>query len=363
MTHPSHPRRAFFRRLRGGAVALAPLLALLLWAAAGCGGEGAEEAPADPAEAKTALVRTEMPEQRDVVDVVTLSADLEPLRRAVLAAEVPGTVERMTVDRGDRVSAGQVLATIDTRSLEQQVAEAQAVARQAEAQHQRAEALFERRSITKQQMLDAITNRDVARARLSSTKLDLEKSRLRAPWSGRVAQTRVEVGDYVVPGQAVVEIVQADRLKVVAPAPASDVPFLEVGRPVTIRVDAVPGEVYQGEVVRLGAELDPGARTLRVEAEIDNPDGRLRPGMLARMEIPRRTLEDALLVPLESLVDLGEERALFVVEDGVARRRIVELGPVLDDRVVVLSGLAPGEPVVVEGEQRVAEGQPVEEAG
>lgn len=148
----------------------------------------------------------------------------------------------------------------------------------------------------------------------------------------------------------------------VAPAPASDVPYLEEGTPVEIIVDALPGETFQGRIVRLGAELDPDSRTLDVEAEIANPDGRLRPGMLARMEVPRRTLQGALLVPLEALVDLGEERALFVVEDGVARRRIVELGPVLGERVVVLSGLAPGEAVIVEGEQRVAEGQPVEEA-
>jgi multidrug efflux pump subunit AcrA (membrane-fusion protein) len=99
-----------------------------------------------------------------------------------------------------------------------------------------------------------------------------------------------------------------------------------------------------------------------VEAEIANPGGRLRPGMLATMEVPRRTLEGALLVPLEAVVDLGEERALFVADGGVARRRVVELGPVLGERVVVAAGLAPGERVIVEGEERVAEGQPVEEA-
>jgi membrane fusion protein (multidrug efflux system) len=140
------------------------------------------------------------------------------------------------------------------------------------------------------------------------------------------------------------------------------VPYLALGRPVTIRVDALPGESYEGRIVRLGAELDADARTLGVEAEIDNRDGRLKPGMLARMEVPRRTLADALLVPLEAVVDLGEQRALFVVEDGVARRRLVELGPVLGERVVVTSGVAAGERVIVEGEQRVAEGQPVEEA-
>lgn len=365
---PLKPIRDRQQRPSRWVVPAALLLLLLFFLFVACGGEEPAEAASAAAapEARTALVRTEVPEQRDVVDAVTLSADLEPQRRAVLAAEVPGTVDSLSVERGERVGRGQTLARVDTRALQQQLAEAEAVSRQAQAQFERAQALYERRSITKAQMLDAITHRDVAQARLSTTRLDLSKSRLVAPWSGQVAATRVEVGDYVVPGQAIVEVVEVGTLKVVAPASASDAPYLEVGRPVTIRVDALPGEAFEGRVVRLGAELDTAARTLDVEAELDNRDGRLRPGMLATLEVPRRTLEGALLVPLEAIVDLGEERAIFIVETSggrlTARRRIVELGPVLGDRVVVSSGLAAGERVVVEGEQRVADGQQVEEA-
>lgn len=341
------------------------VLAALALAASACGGgdseatvAGEEQAPA----ARVALVRTELPVQQDVADVAILSADLEPTRRAVLAAEVAGVVERLPVELGQRVGAGQTVAAVDTRSLEQAVAEAQALNRQAQAQYGRAEVLFEKRSITKAQMLDALTNRDVAESRLASAQLNLSKSRVTAPWAGRISAKRAEVGDYVNPGMAIVELVQVDTLKVVAMAPAGDVPYLEVGRPVTIKVDALPGEEFTGKVIRLGAVLDPQSRTLDVEAEIANTDGRLKPGMLARMEVPRRTLEGAVLVPLEAVVDLGEERALFVTEGGVARRRIVELGPVIGERVVILSGLAAGEPVIVEGERRVADGQPVEEA-
>jgi membrane fusion protein, multidrug efflux system len=363
----SRPRQARRAPAAGRTPLVPAVLLLLALTAAGCGGgettadvDGAGDAAAP--EVKTALVRTEMPVQQDVVDLATFSADLEPQRRAVLAAEVAGAVERLAVERGQAVRRGQLLAAVDVRALEQQAAETEALARQAEAQHARAQALFDRRSITKQQMLDAITSRDVAQARLASARLQLDKAMVRAPWSGRVAATRVEVGDYVVPGQAMVELVEVGTLKVVAPVPASDVPYLETGRPVTIRVDALAGERFEGRIVRLGAELDPDSRTLDVEAEIDNPGGRLRPGMPATMEVPRRTLEGALLVPLEAVVDLGEERALFVAEGGVARRRIVELGPVLGERVVVTAGLRAGEPVIVEGGGRVAEGQPVEEA-
>jgi membrane fusion protein, multidrug efflux system len=138
------------------------------------------------------------------------------------------------------------------------------------------------------------------------------------------------------------------------------VQYLVVGREVEVTLDALPGERFRARIERLGAELDPDSRTLEIEAELPNPDGRLRPGMLARVELPRREISDALVVPMACLVDLGGTKAVWTVEGGVARRRAVELGPVLGEEVVVL-GLNPGDRVVVEGQHAIGEGQRVEE--
>lgn len=343
-------------------------LVLLL---AGCGGEEpAAPAPqADQAEQEERAVRVRVLTVRPeaVTDTLDLAADLRPYRRAVLAAEVPGTVEALRVEEGERVGRGELLAAVDTRALDQALAEAEALFGQAEDEHRRARALFEKRSVTRSDLVEAETARDVAEARLASARLQLEKSRLEAPWAGTVAERRVEVGDYVVPGQAMFELVEVRRLKVVAPVPAADVPFVEVGEPVTIQVSSRPGETFQGRVVRLGAELDPGSRTLSLEAELDNLDGRLKPGMLARLRIPRRAFPDALLVPLDAVMDLEDARAVYVVDGEApprgphrAARREVTLGPALGERVVVLSGLSPGDRVIVDGQGRVAPGQRVE---
>ncbi len=356
-------------RLVGGLVLLAvPFLA-------GC---GSEQAPgAEPAEqGSSEVVREAVPVRvrtlaaQTVHDVVSLPADLLPLRRAVLAAEVDGVVEALHVEVGQAVRRGHVLAQVDTRALQQALAEAEALHRQAAAQFERAENLFERRSITKQQMLDAVTNRDVAEARLASARLRLSKSRLDAPWTGQIAAKRIEVGDYVVPGQPMLELLDAARLKVRAPAPATDVLYLQVGATVSIRVQAGTShksgdDVVEGNIIRLGAELDPQARTLDVEAEIDNADGRLRPGMLAWLQVERQTLEDVVLVPLDAVIDLGTAKAVYVVDgtveegESIARRREVELGPVLGEQVVVLEGLAPGARLIVEGQQQVGDGEAV----
>ena len=341
---------------------LPPLLILLAMALAGLAGCRADPKPPAAPVDTTPVVRSELPRQQSVADRTSLPADLLPRRRALLAAEVAGVVEALRVEDGQRVAAGALLAQVETHALEQAVAEAEALFRQAAAQHERAQALFERRSITQQQLLDAVTSRDVAQARLASARLQLDKSQLRAPWAGQVAARKVEVGDYVTPGQPMIELVDTSRLKVRAPAPASDVAYLQAGAPVTIRLDALPEVAAAGHIVRLAAELDPEARTLDVEAEIDNPGGHLRPGMLARLELVRQQLDNALLVPLAAVVDLGDRRALYVVENGQARRRIVQLGPVVGEQVVIAGGITAEDRVIVEGQGLVGEGQAVREA-
>ena len=355
---------------------LAPIavLSALLFLAAGCGGD-AETAvadtspprPASPApdgstaaEERVAQVRTVTLEPRTVFDRASMPADLAPLHRATLAAEVGGSVEAVRAELGQAVAAGALLASIDERALAQQVAEAEAWLRQAQVQYERAEALYARQAITKAQVLDAVTNRDVAEARLANARLGLDKSRVRAPWAGRVAARHVDVGDFVAPGTPLFELVDSSRLKVLALARSADVPYLEVGREVDVRVDSYPSEVFRARVERLGAELDPTSRTLAVEAEIRNPDGRLRPGMLARLEVSRQELQGALVVPLAAVLDLEAAKAVYVVEGDRAQRREVTLGPIVGEEVVV-EGLTAGARVIVEGQHVVGPGQKVEE--
>jgi membrane fusion protein, multidrug efflux system len=199
---------------RPAAAAAAGLLAL--WTAA-CGGDGEAKAPEAPAERVAQVRALELRPQR-VVDVASLPADLAPLHRATLAAEVGGAIESVRAELGQAVARGQLLATIDERSLAQAVAEAEALLRQAALQFERAQNLFDRRAVTKAQLLDAVTNRDVAEARLATTRLALDKARLRAPWSGRIAARHVEIGSFVALGTPLFELVDASRVKVRAPA-------------------------------------------------------------------------------------------------------------------------------------------------
>ncbi len=332
------------------------LVGLAAW---GCGSSSESQAAATTTE-RIATVRVLGLATEAATDVVSLPADLKPARRAILAAEVPGRIESLSVEVGDTVTKEQSLLTIDRRALEQTVREAEAVFFQRTQQFERAQNLFAKQSITKAQMLDALTFRDVAQASLDSARLQLSKSSLRAPWSGRVAARRVELGDYAQPGQPLIELIAVGTLKVQAPVAASDVPFVAIGSPVSVRIDAFPDRLFQGTIVRTGAELDPRSRTLEVEAELNNAAGDLTPGLPARIELVRRQYPEALLLPASAVIRFEDHDAVYVVEDDRAVLRQIGLGPLLGERVLVNSGLVAGDEVVVEGQSGISDGQPVE---
>lgn len=334
------------------------LLCLVVIAVAwvGCGGADAELEP-DRRAAEVGVIEI-LP--RTVVDWAVLPADLTAERSATLAAEVPGRVESMHADIGDAVARGKVIATVDRRALAQQLAEAEALHRQAVEEAERAEALFEKRSITRQNLTEARTGLEVAQARLASARLALEKSSIRAPWSGHVAARFVDQGDYLQPGQPVIELVADSRLKVTAPVAAPDAPLVAVGRPVEVSVEGFGDEVFEGEIVRVGATLDAASRTLGIEAMIDNADGRLKAGMYGRMRLARKSYDDALVVPLSALIDAERGKYLYRVdEQGVVQQTEPELGAILGEEVIVESGLEAGDRVVVEGHYRVSDGMTV----
>ena len=332
------------------------ILMLSVLVMAGCAADA--EAPVEDPTPEVGVVQLT---PRSVIDWAELPADLTAERRATLAAEVPGRVESIRVDTGDAVGRGSVIATIDERTLAQQLAEAEAFHRQAVIDAESAEALFERRSITRQNLIQARTNLDVASARLASARLAREKSTIQAPWSGHVAARHVEQGDYLQPGQPVVGLVADARLKVRAPVAAPDAPLVEVGRPVEVMVEGFRGEVFTGEIVRVGATLDESSRTLQVEALIDNGDGRLKAGMYGRMRFPRKNYEEALLVPLSALLDSEAGKYLYRVgEAGIVERVTPSLGAIVGEEVIVEAGLEAGDLVVVQGNYRVSDGMQVD---
>ncbi|MDP1833122.1 MAG: efflux RND transporter periplasmic adaptor subunit [Geothrix sp.] len=286
--------------------------------------------------------------------------------RAEIKAEVSGRVTRVAVREGDRVSRGTMLAMQDEEDLllSMQVAEAQAAqaqAQQARRDNDRAVALLEKRSVTRQFAQQAETafhaTQDASRAAASNLGLArsrFHKARIASPIAGEVAQRLVQPGEVLAPGQPVFMVVDNRRMEIQADLPAASAASVKVGQKVRFRVAGFAGP-FEGAVANVAAAVALDGRTLRVRVELPNADGRLKSGLFAEGEILGNGEVQRPALPVALVRAEGQEAQVYVEEGGIARLRRVTLGPEQDGWRAV-EGLAAGVKVVSQGRDQVSEG-------
>src|SRR5262249_29570835 len=188
----------------------------------------------------------------------------------------------------------------------------------------------------------------------------LENTDIRSPLDASVAARLVDAGNYVRAGTALFRIIQDDPLKFRGEVPEREVPALHPGQPVRIAVDAFQGETFTGRVIRIGSAADAAARALAFEAEVPNPDHRIRPGFFGHGEVVVTKDERAVAVPRSAVTMFAGITKLFVIEDGVAREHPVVLGVDLGDGWVEVSeGVSQGKQVATSGLSKLADGTAV----
>jgi len=304
------------------------------------------------------LVKTQPPRLQAVELSGRYPAEVLPLRRAVLAAELPATVDMIETDWFEPVKKGQVLVQLDTRSLEIEIQRAQAQYEMRRRHLERAKGLIVKKAITDANFLETATAYRVAELDLQQLQLQLDKSSLRAPWPGSVEALHVEVGDYVNPGQPMITLVDHLRLKIRATVPASDASTMKPGLSCWLTIQPQNLKM-EGKIDRIAPVMDPDSRTLLVEMVVDSRDGEIRPGSVAYLNIVKTQLQDQLSIPFAAAIETDGRQFVFVVEDGKADKRTVRLGPVFGERVVVSEGLSSSDQVVVQGQQWLTDGQSV----
>ena len=191
----------------------------------------------------------------------------------------------------------------------------------------------------------------------------LSKARVLSPFTGFVVRRYVEVGQWVSEGGPVVELVDLERVRVVVPVPERYVRAISVGDLATVQIDALEGGEGGGEVIYIVPQADVAARTFPVVIEMENAGHNIKSGMFARITLlagkPRKTI----LVPKDAVVTQGPMQSVFVVADGVAHQVPVELGMPFEGNVEVRGPLELGQQVVVRGNERLRDGQPVTVTG
>jgi RND family efflux transporter MFP subunit len=345
---------------------------------------------------------------RTVIVTGTLAADEE----VTVAFKVPGRIAEMAVDLGSRVRRGQTVARLDPTDFRHRVEQSEAGLRQARARlglapegtddridaeqtalvrearavldearltRERTARLLEQQLIARAQLDSAVAALQVAEGRyqaaveevrnrqafLAERRSDVALARqqladtvVTAPIDGAVRERRASVGEFVAAGAPVANLVRVHPLRLRVAVPEREAPGIDVGQQVRVRVEGDPTE-HAGRVARTSPVIQEQSRTLMIEAEVANPDGRLRPGAFARAEIVVEAARTAVLVPASAVVTFaGVEKVIGIDGDSKTVEKRVRTGRRAGDRVEVVEGLAAGEPVVVEP-GTLTGGQPV----
>ncbi len=327
------------------------------------GGSGEDGAPVTAAASTfstdVAIAVEGAPVQRGTLVLwVTASGQAEAWRRAVVTAEVAGRVDRVSVRESDRVGGGSVLVALAVVDKQLALDEARAALREAEGQY-REQLLFDgdlAADVRREREAAARLKSGLDRAeiQLRRAELDLERTRIRAPFAGRVASIEVLPGQLVGQGAELMTVVDLDPIKVQVQVLEGELPHLEPGGAAEIRFSAFPEEAFAATIETINPLVDEQTRTARVTALVPNPGGRILPGMYVRVKLEAQRLTERVLVPREAILERDRRTMLFVHEDGRAKWRYVTTGLENEEYVEIVESpetdmLSPGETVLTGG--------------
>jgi membrane fusion protein (multidrug efflux system) len=265
----------------------------------------------------------------------------------------------MPFAEGDKVEAGAVLVELDFTILQAELSKAQSELALAETNRNRMMSLAKQGTGSFRERDEAVAAYQSAQANLALAKARLEKSTITAPFSGVIGVRSVSIGAYVSPGHHIVELVDIDPIKVDFRVPELALPSLQPGQFVRVTVDALPGQVFDGEVYVIDPIVDANGRAIRLRAQIPNPNGRLSPGLFARVQIVVERRENALLIPEPAVFADGQARYVYRIVDGRAVQTEIELGQRQPGFVEVRSGVDRDTVVVTAGHQQIRDGSRV----
>ncbi len=331
------------------------LSASLLLAGAGCGqGDAAPTEPRGP-RAITVEVVTVAPEL--LRDEVAFVGQLEAEASVVLRAEDDGVIDRIEFEEGAVVEKGDVMFALRNDEQKARLRLAQAELAKVQAEYDRTKRLADRNAASDAALERQAAEREIARAAVSLAQVQLEKTYVRAPFTGYTGQRKVWVGDRVDDRTELVRLDAIDRVVLFFSLPEQALPLARPGVPLRISVAPYPGEFFDGEVFFVSPYLEQATRRIAVKAWIPNPEQKLRPGLFAQVEAVIDERPESLLVPEAAIVyDRAGAFVWRLDAENEASRAPVEIGLRLNGRVEITEGITPGDRVVAAGTNKVFDG-------
>ena len=288
--------------------------------------------------------------QGSIDAVYTGTASLEADNEAHVKAKVGGELIKLLVEEGDVVTAEQPLATIDREMLQLEVKRAKANLEKMRQDYRRNVELHEKGLLPAGTFEGMRYDLDALQVAYDLARLQLSYTTIRAPISGVVSARHIKAGNNVTIGDTLFTITDLDPLLAYLHVPEKDFQKLTAKQVVNLLVDALPGQIFTGEIARISPVVDAQTGTFKVTIEMNDDSGALKPGMFGRVAIVYKTFADAVLVPRSALIDSDGNSSVFVVSDGVAKQRLIETGHISGANVQVVNGLTVGETIVVIGQ-------------
>jgi RND family efflux transporter MFP subunit len=337
------------RLLRAGLPAVG--LALVVASMGGCERPSDQAPSSQPPRNVRAMTVREVP----FAEYFEIAGPVQPVRGTDVSSEEAGTVTAIPHDKGARVATGDVLVELDRRLLEAEMEATRARLEQQEYELDKRGQLFAAQKISRLELLATEAAYEQAKASSRTAAIRHERAAIKAPFAGIVADRFVEPGQLVAPGQPVARVIDPYTLKMVGTLTEREIPWLRRGQAAEILLDGMDHPA-SGKVGWVGFEADRASGKFKLEIHIDNPELELRSGVVGRARILKQDYGRLLAIPRDCLVDRGRRPAVFLVQADTAALRPITLGVDQGLMVVVTSGLAVGDRVVVRGQRDLVAG-------
>ncbi|MCB9081088.1 MAG: efflux RND transporter periplasmic adaptor subunit [Lewinellaceae bacterium] len=286
------------------------------------------------------------------------TGNLLPNEVVDIRPERAGRLTRVAFREGTSVQKGALLAELDREELEAQLAKLRVNEQFAERELKRAKDLLEIDGIAQEEYDRLATNVSLIRADIRLTEVAIQKTRIFAPFSGRLGLREVSEGAYVSPSDRLVTIQQVNPMKLEFEVPERSIRDLKPGQKVRFQIEGL-AQTFTAEVYALSTQVSQSTRTLTVRALAANPNGLLQPGNFARVDLVTSEQSDAILIPTDAIIPVLEGQQVMLMKNGKVTARLVETGTRKENTIVVESGIAPGDTIILSGLLMLKDGMPV----
>lgn len=295
---------------------------------------------------------------REFANTLAVTGTIEANEQVEIKSQVSGLVRSISFQEGSPVKKGQVLVKIDDSELLAQLSQALTRQNLAAENERRANLLLKKEAISREEYDLALAELKSTQAQTQLVRAQLAKTSVIAPFSGRIGLRNISVGEYLVPTTVVANLVNTDPVKITFSIPEKYAGQVQANTQLRFSVAGADTQ-YAATVYAIEPAIEAATRTLQLRARAANPDGRLRPGSFANIDLPLSTIPDAILVPTQAIIPVQNGKKVFVSQDGKAKEVKVETSTRTEEDVLVTSGLNAGDTVLTTGIMTLKDGAPV----